>query len=555
MNNSYLFPIPPISGLFRTICCGTVNPVALTLVAILFVSGCDLPDRPKLKSVDQVRSFTAGNTAGGNGTEELESPTVLDQPFWETWDAYYSNNEQIGYSHVKASHPVLAMAADVHFALDHRVYQSSGKSRILQRLVLNSNETSDGRLVGFEGSMQVGLGVTRFAGVREGKNLIVEIRDGRNAERRTIPWEFNFRGMFAIEQSLRANPMRKIGQTRAIKMLISGRYELATARLRYSGRAMVPMLSESERELNEINVEIEVEGGQPIYSAIWTDDQGNVMRSYSPALNIISYRTDEATATGISRDDLVPLSVEVDGNIDQPRETKRVAYVVVPIATEDGESTVKIQPAPGQFIRLADDGGVQVLVSRRQETPSSGFVTDQPEPTSEDMRPNHFVDSKSETISKFSAVGIGDKKKTKLEVAQELTATAKRLVRPKLERCGLAKASEVARYGEGDCTQSALLLAALFRAQEIPSRIAIGLRFAPKSKEPPLPQRMVAHVWTIAYINDRWVHFDATEGNLAAADRLVFSTTNLSEENENEPFRTLIRDIDQIKIKVLAAKY
>jgi transglutaminase-like putative cysteine protease len=349
--------------------------------------------------------------------------------------------------------------------------------------------------------------------------------------------------------------MREQGEMRVLKMLISGRYELATARLRCSGAAVVPLLDGTDRELIEINVEIDVGETEPVYSAIWTDDQGNVVRTYSPALNMIAYRTDQATATAVPNDDLFPLSVTVKGSMDRPQDTKRVAYRIKQLGSVDGETSVLLLPGPGQFVRGTPEGETQVLVSRQEEQPSGGFISDQPSPVPEDRRPNFFIDSQSELVKKFAGAAIGERKLSKLEVALELTGTANRMVNAEPERCGLAKASDVARVAEGDSTQSAILLAALLRAQKIPSRIAIGLRFEPGSVNgEDLPQ-MVGHVWTIAYIDDRWIHLDATEGDEAAADRLLLTTTNLSEDNENDPLSGVLRDAGRMEIEILTAKY
>ncbi len=522
------------------------------MLLIVIDAGCDLPDRPTFPMVKSTAALSSENPVSGLEAESLEPPTALDQPAWETWDAYYSNNQHVGYSHVKASPNSVGTTGGVHYDLDYRVYQTNKTAKILQRMVLSSDETRDGRLLGFDGTMQTGLAVTHYSGAIDGSNLIVEIRDGSDVERSEIPWKFAYRGIFAIEQSLRASPMREKGQTRALRMLISGRYQLATAKLRCSGIAIVPMLSGTEQELIEINVEIEIDGAAPIYSAIWTDEEGNVVRTYSPALNMITYRTDQAQATGVKQDDLVPVWIGVGGTMDRPQETKRVAYRISPA---DSESTVGIKPGPGQFVRVTDDGAAQVLVSRQEEKPSGGFVADEPKPTIEDRRPNFFVDSRSELVTKFADAAVGKRKLSKLEIALELTETANRIVKLTPGLCGLAKASETALVAEGDCTRSAVLLAALLRAQNIPSRIAIGLRFEPESASPPAEQRMVAHVWTIAYIDDHWVHLDATVGKPAAADRLLLSTTNLSENDQNQAFAPLTEDVGQMEVQVLAAKY
>ena len=529
---------------------------AVLVATFSLLVGCDLPPRPELKEVTSSSPLPTAIPVNDDDLETLEPPVALDEPTFETWDAYFINNQHTGYSHVTASPTDATMAGDVHFQLDHRVYQARGPdARVLQRLVMSSNETSDGRLLGFEGTMQIGLAATQFSGSMENSNLVVEVREGSNTVRSEIPWDYQFRGMFAVEQSLRAKPMIENGETRTLKMLISGRYQLATARLRCSGTAVVPLIDGSQQELIEINVEIEVQDAAPIYSAIWTDNQGNVVRTFSSSLNIIAYRTDQATATQVEQDDLVPVTIAINGKMERPEATKRVAYRVKTITSGDGQAAVQIKPGPGQYVRSTEVGATEILVSRQDEKPTGGFISDEPEPSVGDRRPNFFIDSNSDIVINFADAAIGSRKLNKLETAKELAGTASRMINRKPDRCTLSKASEVARIAEGGYAEAAVFLAALLRSQKIPSRIAVGLRFSPATESPRKPQQMVAHVWTLAHTGDQWIHLDPTTGDVAAADRILLATTNLSEGNENEAFEVVTQDIGRMEIDVLATKH
>ncbi|TVQ51639.1 MAG: hypothetical protein EA377_12075, partial [Phycisphaerales bacterium] len=72
----------------------------------------------------------------------------------------------------------------------------------------------------------------------------------------------------------------------------------------------------------------------------------------------------------------------------------------------------------------------------------------------------------------------------------------------------LVSAAEAARMKAGDCSAHAILLAALLRANDIPSRIAIGLTYVEKFGE---HENVFAwHLWTQALIDGRWIDLDAT---------------------------------------------
>jgi transglutaminase-like putative cysteine protease len=73
----------------------------------------------------------------------------------------------------------------------------------------------------------------------------------------------------------------------------------------------------------------------------------------------------------------------------------------------------------------------------------------------------------------------------------------------------MAPADSVAKTLSGDCTEYAMLSAAMCRAQGIPSRTAIGLVHA-EGKDGKF--YLAYHMWTEIYADGQWVSLDATLG-------------------------------------------
>ena len=73
----------------------------------------------------------------------------------------------------------------------------------------------------------------------------------------------------------------------------------------------------------------------------------------------------------------------------------------------------------------------------------------------------------------------------------------------------MATADEVARTLSGDCTEYAMLAAAMSRAVGVPSRTAIGLVYAPGRDGQPY---LAYHMWHEVYAGGRWLAMDATLG-------------------------------------------
>ncbi len=518
-------------------------------LAGILAPGCDLPERPLLDPVDIRGSEFSGAATEQADQEVLEPPGELVECRWETWDAYFVRGQHVGYNHVIAEPVGDSSSNDIRYVLDNRLYANQGRSRFLQRLLQTSTETGDGRLIGFESVLHVGPAVTRFVGTMKGVNLEIETIRGSSRTLRQVPWQSTFRGLVAVEQSLRTRPMTKKNETRTLKLLLPGQYQLATARLRCSGKASVSLMDGTPAELTEINSEIQLGENNRNYSTIWTDTDGGIVRTFSPALQLDAYRTDQATATSIDGDDLVAVAITVKGNFARPSEAKRVAFKIKPIvATSDSENPIELIPVPGQYVGAAD-GFFRLLVSRQEESGLKGFTASELAPSDADLQPNYFVDSTTTLVRRF-ADAIGSSDMVDWEVAEQLTRTAHRLIAEKKEPSGFSRASEVARAGVGDSTEQAILLAALLRARKIPSQLAIGIKFSPGESD-----RMLYHAWTLAHVGGEWRHLDATDGSVAAADRIALVTTNLSGGNEYNALIPLLDVIGRIEVEVLGAQY
>jgi transglutaminase-like putative cysteine protease len=68
----------------------------------------------------------------------------------------------------------------------------------------------------------------------------------------------------------------------------------------------------------------------------------------------------------------------------------------------------------------------------------------------------------------------------------------------------------------GDCTEDAVLLAALARAAGIPARVASGLAYE-RSAYHGTASAFFPHAWTIAYVDGAWRSFDIASDGFSSA--------------------------------------
>jgi hypothetical protein len=113
----------------------------------------------------------------------------------------------------------------------------------------------------------------------------------------------------------------------------------------------------------------------------------------------------------------------------------------------------------------------------------------------------------------------------------------------------MASAAEVAKSLSGDCTEHACLLAALCRARQIPSRVAVGLMYVPRDSA------FGGHMWTEVYVRGRWVPLDGTLGRgHVGGDHIKFRDSALEDGGEGDglaAFVPVVNALAQMRIEVL----
>jgi hypothetical protein len=117
---------------------------------------------------------------------------------------------------------------------------------------------------------------------------------------------------------------------------------------------------------------------------------------------------------------------------------------------------------------------------------------------------------------------------------------------------GYATAAEVLETRQGDCTEHAVLLAALLRAQGIPSRVVAGLVWCDQFSG----EREVFgwHLWTQALLDGRWIDLDATlppGGPGFHPGHVAMAATALADPAADASWTTLVGALGNLRIEIM----
>ncbi|GMV30304.1 MAG: hypothetical protein AMXMBFR59_24290 [Rhodanobacteraceae bacterium] len=256
------------------------------------------------------------------------------------------------------------------------------------------------------------------------------------------------------------------------------------------------------RELVRIDRELKVPG-LPLNSTDWMDKDYRVLKvsllQLGLKLEVLACDKACALAPNQPGDALQQALVAAPRSLGRGDLAKPLRYTLRARRTDVGVSF----PATGEQ-NVERRGDVHVVtVSPR---PRAGA---EPPPVAADSQPNAWLQSDAGEITRLAAqASAGDR--SPAERMRDLEAFVFSYIDKKGLNVGYASALETAQSRQGDCTEHALLLAALGRAHGIPTRIATGLAFVESFGN--AERVFVPHAWVQAWIDGRWQSFDAALG-------------------------------------------
>jgi len=464
----------------------------------------------------------------------------------ENWDAYSMQGVRVGYAHTtiaslsQEGREVIRTQSHVHTSM-----QRSGQP-INQDMTLTSWDTPDGRLVRFESRMAGGPGEVVSRGmVRDGQLEIDTTTLGRTQSQK-IHWQADWGGLFAPEQSLRRAPL-KPGEKRTIKSLLPVMNLPAETRLEALDYETID-LPDGKQKLLKVNNIVDL-GPQRIESIVWIDEKGDALKSLIPSLGQEAVRTTKAdaleSAGGKKYDLLVASTVRLKEPLPNPHSLTRAVYRA---HLKSGQIDGLFSDCLSQRVKLIDDQTEELtVIAVRPDVPAR---LDQPQepPTAADESANNFIQSDDAVITAMAArIAAGESDLWKIACAIERFVDD--TVQIKSFSSAFATAAEVARSLEGDCTEHAVLMAALCRARKIPARVAFGLVYFPPE------QGFAYHMWNEVWINDRWVPMDATLALRGiGADHIKLGDSNLSGGSPLADLLGVIQVFGRLEIEVIKAE-
>lgn len=445
-------------------------------------------------------SFAKGDTTA-------IKPPVND----ESWYVVTIRGQQCGYLHEQTR----TVGDEVHSDSDTQIAIKRDAVTVKMRMERSYRETIDGKPLGFRAVQTLGTMPQTIEGVvKDGKISLTSSQPGGKFEN---SYDFDPDCLFSWGQMI---------QSHRHGLAPGTEYEVKTydpsvktngpitMRVHIHGKDDVDVLGKT-RSLHRLTSSLKIESSNvTVDSEIWVDDD------FTPIITTVDlgpismkmYRTTKEAALKEGAPPEMFLDTIISANSDVSRDAQEVRYRIQ--LRPGGKNTLADFPDTDmQTFKRIDDRSAFITVRRTDWKTLKNVVDAEltlPEAIKPFLKPSAVCDSGYRKIKRMSI-----KASRPGEVPTTRADKMRKYVTDYISRKGLdvgfATATEVAETRGGDCTEHAVLLAAVARASGIPARGVGGLVGVPSSfrKDAKGPMDFGFHMWTQVYIHGKWVDIDA----------------------------------------------
>jgi transglutaminase superfamily protein len=499
-------------------------------------------------------------TFGSAADIKKADPAPKAKPALETWEAAFLGDARAGYVHTLVKTIERDGATIYHATTDLNLTVKRFDNVIQLQMTTGSEEDSDGKVLAVWMRQMLGKGqFLILKGTVDGKVLNVTVDEERNGEinrrmEKKVAWNDQVLGLYRqklLFQDKKVKPEETfdyLSYEPSINSVIKTNVTVKDYE-EVEVRGTKKKLLRVEVAMDKIKVG-EATINLPGMTA-WLDKDYSAERSVMevPGLGKLTlYRGTREQATGgastVARVQDIGLSqlVRLNKKILRPYDLENAVYKIT-IKGDDDPSTA-FTTDDRQTIKNVKGNTFELHVRARRKPKA----VEEPEKVKDEyLQACYFLNSDDKLVKQHAAQAVGTekdpwRKALKIERWVHDHMTNKNFTE------AFATASQVARTKEGDCTEHAVLAAAMCRAAGVPSRTAFGLVYVDSERGP----TMGFHMWAEVYVNGQWIPIDATLGRgFVGATHLKISDHSWAKTESLTPLLPVVRVVGKVSIEVL----
>ncbi len=378
------------------------------------------------------------------------------------------------------------------------------------RMTETSIETFDGKPVGFEVKQLMGTMEMKTTG-RVDPNGLVHVASSAGGvgagQESTFNWPED--AMMAEGLSLLSKEKGlEEGVEYSAKLFSAGVSQALDVHVRIGGRQEANLLGRIVN-LTEVTTTMTIPMAGEIVSTSYVDEDYRVQKTLVPIAGMQIEMIACAKEFALGKNDVFEVINKMflasPAPLGQADRASSITYTLSPIDNAE----FNIPATDSQQVDVGGDGKVTLTVKSASMPVGGTFpYAGEDEGVIEATKANRFLQSDDERVVALARKAVG-RTKDAGEAARRIEAFVAKYIENKDFSVGYASALEVVASKQGDCSEHAVLAAAMCRAVGIPAQIVTGVAYVEDWKG---LQGFGGHAWVQAYVGGRtgkWVGLDA----------------------------------------------
>ncbi len=375
-----------------------------------------------------------------------------------------------------------------------------------------SVETTDGKPLGFESVQQLGAMTMKVAGTIKSSGVVdLTTSSLGTQDKSAMPWPAGAvmaegLRLFTLKQGLKA------GTEYSVDIFTPGIMQAVSTKVVVGPRKEVDLLGRVVK-LTEVTETLNMPGAGQITSTSYVDDDMRTLKSVVPIAGMQVEMISCPKEFALGQNDVVEMIdkmfVKSPESIQDVGSASSILYTLNPGKAPD----LVLPSTDNQKATRLPDGRIALLVKPATVRKGGTFPYKGDDPKLlEATQPTMFLQSDRKEIVALARQAVGNTKDA-AEATRRIESFVAQYITNKSLSIGYASAAEVAESRQGDCSEFAVLTAALCRAVGIPAQVAVGVAYV---KDFGGIEGFGGHAWTQAYVGGdergqggKWIGLDA----------------------------------------------
>jgi hypothetical protein len=384
---------------------------------------------------------------------------------------------------------------------------SRGGISITIEMTETSIETTSGEPLGFEVTQKLGAMTMKMAGQIDKQGLISLTTNSMGAEQKsTLQWPQGA----VMAEGLRLLTLKKglkEGTQYTVKIFSPGMMQALDADVRIGAEQNVDLLGRVV-PLREVTTTLNMPGAGKVVSTSYVDQDLQMQKTIMPIAGMQVEMVACPKEFALGQNDVLELIDKMflasPESLTNLASAKSITYFLSPVK---GDASFTIPSTDNQKARRLNNGGIILKVEPVAAPAGVRFPYKGTDPAIlEAMKPTRFLQSDDEKVIELAGRAVGGTKNA-AEAARKIEAFVADYIENRSLSVGYASAAEVAKSRQGDCSEFAVLTAAMCRAVGIPAQVVAGVAYVDDF----LGNRgFGGHAWAQAYIGGKWIGLDAS---------------------------------------------